>query len=425
MDRLSRKQKLEELVKDQNNIKMTGIPLRYRGQTTQQNVYRIPLSFLVYNKYNGRIASAVFSYEKQNGKLDPEKETDNKIIEKYLWESKIERNEFTLDNLKKNGQQRYGIVTADGIIVDGNRRAMLLNKLYRDNGIDHAEYFLAIILPQDATEKDINELEAAYQLGEDDKLDYNPIEKYLKCRQLTKSGTNEKRIAELMGEKESQIKEWLEILGLMDKYLSNYGYDGMYTRLVADTAFVDLFKYLKSYRESNKNTRSMDWQPGKSDLSDLQTICFDYIRAGFEVRDIREIAKTGKAGSIFFYEGLWDEFKNEHNNNIPEEKSVEDLRAECASTDLSKLLRKRDEDWKKEIEDKFTNNLDKHKRRLEDRRDVNKPAILLDRALNTLQQVNITGQEGFATDSNTLLLIIADIEKIVCEMKRVLEKSAK
>ena len=49
MDATTRKQKLIELKANQNNIAMTGIPLRYRGGTRIEDVYRIPLDFLIYN----------------------------------------------------------------------------------------------------------------------------------------------------------------------------------------------------------------------------------------------------------------------------------------------------------------------------------------------------------------------------------------
>ena len=120
-----------------------------------------------------------------------------------------------MDSLLKNGQQRYGIVTSDGIIVDGNRRAMLLNRLFHQHDemglsytqVEHCRYFLAIILPDDAEEKDIQQLETIYQMGEDDKLDYNPIEKYLKCKELKRLGFSDEDIAGFMSEKPGQIKE--------------------------------------------------------------------------------------------------------------------------------------------------------------------------------------------------------------------------
>ena len=258
---------------------------------------------------DGRIGSDVLSYEKQNGELNTEVDSDRRLIEKFLYESKKDRNKTTMDSLLKIGQQRYGIVTSDGIIVDGNRRAMLLNKLYHEHEalgysysqVEKCKYFLAIILPDDAEEKDIQQLETIYQMGEDDKLDYNPIEKYLKCKELKRLGFTEKQIAEFMSEKESQIKEWLDILALMEEYLQEYDYDGIYTRLEkTEGPFVDLENYLDSYSKRGANVRNIDWSYSDSDISDLKLVCFDYIRARYEGKEFRDIAKTGKEGSIFF-----------------------------------------------------------------------------------------------------------------------------
>ena len=80
MDAATRKAKLDELKCNQLNQAMTGIPLRYKGTTRTEIVWRIPLDFLIYNKYNGRIGSDVLSYEKQNGELNAEKDDDRKII---------------------------------------------------------------------------------------------------------------------------------------------------------------------------------------------------------------------------------------------------------------------------------------------------------------------------------------------------------
>ena len=115
--------------------------------------------------------------------LNAELDGDKAIIEKFLYDSKVDRNKTTMESLLKNGQQRYGIVTSDGTIVDGNRRAMLLNRLfykreelgYSYEEVEKCKYFLAIILPDDAEEKDIQQLETIYQLGVDYKLDYNPF----------------------------------------------------------------------------------------------------------------------------------------------------------------------------------------------------------------------------------------------------------
>lgn len=431
MDAATRKAKLIELQENEKNVAMTGIPLRYKGETSTVKVYRIPLDYLIYNKYNGRIGSDVLSYERQNGVLDAEKDADRALIEKFLYESKKDRNDTTLKSLQQNRQQRYGIVTSDGTIVDGNRRAMLLNRLFHQHralgytyaDVEHCKYFLAIILPDDAEEKDIQQLETIYQMGEDDKLDYNPIEKYLKCKELKRLGFSEDNIAEFMGEKPAQINKWLSILNLMEEYLREYDYDGIYTRLEkTEGPFVDLDGYIESYEKRGANVRNVDWSYTDSDISALKRVCFDYIRARYEGKEFRDIAKTGKEGSIFFFKNLWDAFFEEHQNNTPaDEETVEELRQRFPAEDLSVLLRRRDSDWVEQAKGHLRGNLQKNARKLEDRRDANKPADLIERALGALQAVDCD-QESFTNDPHIKEMIM-QINRLTWEMKKQLERS--
>lgn len=430
MDTITRKKKLSELMENDNNIAMTGIPLQYKGKTQIEKVYRIPLDYLIYNKYNGRIGSDVLSYEKQNGALNPELDQDREIIERFLYESKEDRNKATMNSLLKNGQQRYGIVTSDGKIVDGNRRAMLLNRLFYKREelgysyieVEKCKYFLAIILPDDAEERDIQKLETIYQMGEDDKLDYNPIEKYLKCKELKRLGFSEEDIAEFMSEKPAQIKQWLRILALMEEYLETYGYDGIYTRLEkTEGQFVDLEGYLDSYQKKGTNVRNVDWNYQDSDISDLKIVCFDYIRARYEGKEFRDIARTGKEGSIFFHKDLWDDFFRIHKEKIPEdEETVQEMREKHPGTDLSMLLKSRDNEWVQAAKSLLKGNLNRYSRKLEDKRAANKPADLIERALSALQSVD-QEQESFYKDSH-ILEMIKEINRITWNMKKQLEK---
>lgn len=429
MDAATRKAKLQELQQNQLNQKMTGIPLRYKGETRDAIVWKIPLAYLIYNKYNGRIGSDVLSYEKQNGELNAEEDSDRKIIEKFLYESKVDRNRTTMDSLLKNGQQRYGIVTSDGIIVDGNRRAMLLNRLfhkredlgYTYDQVEQCQYFLAIILPDDAEERDIQQLETIYQMGEDDKLDYNPIEKYLKCKELKRLGFSEEDIAGFMSEKPSQIKDWLRILALMEDYLQQYDYDGIYTRLEkTEGPFVDLATYLDTYKGRGARART-DWAYTDSDISDLKLVCFDYIRARYEGKEFRDIAKTGKERSIFFFKELWEDFLKQHQENTPlDEETVQELRERCPNEDLSLLLKQRDNTWIEQAKGQLKGNLNRFSRKLEDKRDAAKPADLIERALSALKSVDCK-QSSFTEDPH-IEDMIKEINRIAWEMKKILER---
>lgn len=437
MDAATRKAKLEEIKSNQLNQAMTGIPLRYKGTARTEIVWRIPLDYLVYNKYNGRICSDVLSYETENGTLETENGTlnaeldaDREIIERFLYESKVDRNKTTMDSLLKIGQQKHGIVTSDGVIIDGNRRAMLLNRLfhkheelgYSYSEVEKCQYFLAIILPDDAEERDIQQLETTYQMGEDDKLDYNPIEKYLKCKKLKELGFTEKQIAEFMSEKEGQIKQWIKTLALMEEYLQTYGYDGIYTRLEkTEDPFLNLENYLDSYIKRGANVRNVDWNYSESDISDLKMVCFDYIRARYEGKEFRDIAKTGKEGSIFFFKDLWHDFFQQHQNNIPPEvETVQDMRQRCPGENLSLLLKQRDNEWIEKVKGPLKGNLRRFSRRLDDKRDANKPADLIERALSALRAVDCD-QDSFVEDPH-IKEMVKEINKITWEMKKKLER---
>lgn len=70
------------------------------------------------------------------------------------------QNKKTRERLLKEHQQKHGIVTADGMIIDGNRRASLLNSIMADDTIpfnekSHCQFFIAIILPEGADKKEI------------------------------------------------------------------------------------------------------------------------------------------------------------------------------------------------------------------------------------------------------------------------------
>lgn len=426
-----RKKKLEEIRKKEEPY-MTGIRIRYKGESIPFDAYKIPLKFLVYNKYNGRIGSLVKSYEKQNPAIKPEEPEGARIIEGFLWDSKPQRNETTMKSLVRDGQNQRGIVTNDGIIIDGNRRAMLLNQIYSErekwekkyHKVEEAQYFIAVILPEGADPKEVSRLETTYQMGEDEKLDYNPIEKYLKCKDLKNTfGFTENDIAEMMGEKQSQIEEWLEIMDVMDEYLEQLGYDEIYTRLEKrEGQFVDLTRYLKRYESGSKVP---DWNYDKMmDVADLKSVCFDYIRAQYEGKEFRYIAQASKEEGFFCREEIWKKFLNEHASTIEpiseNEKTVEEWRSDNPGEDLTKLLEARDNDWKKQVENHLKGNLYKTLRDNEVINQANQPTKLLIQAIQILEKIN-TDVDTFYDEE--VYGLVKKINSIAWDFQQLIKKN--
>ena len=391
---------------------MTGITLMYHGERKIFKAYKIPLSILTYNPYNGRIGSVVKSFEQQNHTINPDNITDVKLIEKFLWESKEEANERTMQSLLVDHQQRYGIVTADGRIIDGNRRASLLNRIWRDESIDvrckqHTQFFIAIILPVDADKKELLRLETTYQMGEDAKVDYGPIEKYLKAKDLADAGFSNPDIASFMGVKPCEVKDYLRILELMNQYLDTYGYTGIYTLLhnkdagISEDAFIKLEGALRQYAAGGVS--KMWAYDVETDVSDLKNIAFDYIRYGLDQQDFRDIIrqpkKTNTDASFFSNEDIWRQFTKMHFDIVDgvQEQPVEDLRRDNPDVDISRLLRKRDTDWRDTIGDKLNENFQRSRDKLNNKQQAAEPIKLLQKAWEAMLTVDTT-QISFKTD---------------------------
>uniref|UniRef100_A0AB33KZD7 ParB/Sulfiredoxin domain-containing protein n=1 Tax=Tenacibaculum sp. Pbs-1 TaxID=3238748 RepID=A0AB33KZD7_9FLAO len=345
MNKQVRIQKIQEVIN--NNKDRTDLlnhEILWEGQLKSKKVYNIPLSYLIYNKYNGRILSRTKSLEKQKQYIDVETEAGRNLIEKLLWDSKIERNKKTEQSIRDIGQQKVGIITKDGVIIDGNRRAMLLNR------IDRTGYFKAIVLPVTLEENpiEIERLETTYQMGEDEKLRYNPIEKYLKAKQifdkLTPKLTETEAINTIhkwMGEDINEIKKYLDTMAIMDEYLEYLDYDGIYTQLDSrEDQFLSLTKWLNNfYGETSK--KAFDGY-SDSDVDELKSIAFDYLRFRneYDGKEFRNLAEGNSDKHFFGDKDIWIGFSSKHNDII--QKLPQEPEIDFNSSNLEKHLNARD-----------------------------------------------------------------------------------
>lgn len=381
MNKEVRIQRIQDIIKnDEHRNDLLTQEIMWEKQLRPYKVHNIPLSYLIYNKYNGRILSRTKSLEKQNQAIDVETDEGRNLIEKLLWESKVDRNKKTESSIREFGQQKVGIITKDGVIIDGNRRAMLLNK------IDRTGYFKAIVLPVTLEENpiEIERLETTYQMGEDEKLRYNPIEKYLKAKQIydkltpkLKDSEAIKSIAEWMGETEGEIKKYLDTMAVMDEYLEYLEYDGIYTQLDSrEDQFLSLTKWLNTfYGESSK--RAFDGYTD-SDVDDLKILAFDYLRFRneYDGKEFRNIAEGNKENHFFGDKEIWKSFLDKHYDiikRLPKEEEID-----FNSSNLEAHLNARDKQFFESSkfgnkESAFIENIKEHKTSVEYNRAADAP----------------------------------------------------
>ncbi|WP_215491884.1 ParB/RepB/Spo0J family partition protein [Fenollaria sporofastidiosus] len=167
-----------------NQLKKTGEKkkLSIRNQVDDKyDVYAIPLEYLYYNNQNGRINTMYKKYSSTNGLLSPKpgKSDYNKVFEQFIYESNVQAMKDTKLSIEEKSQQEPGVVLPDGRVIDGNRRLTALRMIERDKNI--AQYFNAVILPLNANlksdEKSIKELELDLQLGREERVNYDPIDR--------------------------------------------------------------------------------------------------------------------------------------------------------------------------------------------------------------------------------------------------------
>lgn len=324
----ARKEHLKKILSDSTPISSVKVP----GHGSQP-VYRIPLQYLSYNPYNTRFLSQAKTWQKRLGRrLSNENPEDVEKIEEFLWSYKKDKNENTINSLIKEGQLQPGVVTLDGLILAGNRRFRLLNEINRhpdkynqhNANIDGLKYFEAAILDTVLTEKEIVRYESFYQYGAEDKVDYDPIQKYIAAKEQKdydfSLGEIAANFAALTNGDEKIVQRWLDVYELMAEYLDYIGEPEIYTSLAGnEESFLNLLDTKKSLERGR--TKNESWDYDLMDVADLQLRYFDYIRAGKSTHDFRIFKK------IFLNKGRWEEF----NANV--QKTVDVAMEEIPSID--------------------------------------------------------------------------------------------
>ena len=398
MNELSRFQNIEKI--RLNKDPMGNMEIPWEDGLKSMDVFKIPLDLLVYNKYNGRILSRTKSFEKQRHLINPETDDGRDLIAKLLWESKVDRNKKTLDSiLTTGGQQKPGIVTRDGIIIDGNRRAMLLRKSGK------YDYFKAVILPITLAENplEIEKLETTFQMGEDEKLGYNPIEKYLKATGLYKKISGKAflssddapdqdaiaKISDWMGEKKTLVMEYLEVMETMEGYLEYLDYHNLYTQLDGRVDhFVKLTYSMKNFYGEGSGKAFEGYRD--DDVDDLKGVSYDFIRVKYDTDRFRYLSYGLRPNHFFGNKEIWCSFRDRHEEMI--DLIMED-NIDLDSPNLEKHLNDRDKKFlKATCNDNgisgFDENVDSHYQWLKGKQASEEPKKLIKNAKRALESIN-------------------------------------
>ena len=366
-----RKAKID-LIRQGKSVGQVKIP--YRDKSSYEvEVFQIPWDAVIYNQFNDRIGLSLKTKLNPLGTEGLTHEYDeylHDLIDKELWESAVSANKLTLKSMqgKEKGmpgeQLEAGIITADGVIVDGNRRAMIAKRAGKT-------FFLAGVLDDlyEGNEEILRDLETQLQFSVESKVDYNPLEKYFKIKtHVEKFGKSYSDLAKLMGPKysENKLEDMHKIADLMDDYLAFIDSPGCYDLLLIsgttdskENAFLTLHTKLKQMESGSFATDDYDY----SNFSDsYRSIMFNFIRTE-AVASPQDYPKylSNKVGTGLFRS---EEFKDEMvkkvgeimNEPVMELPSIRDLKEDPKNKGLQDidLVKQRESRIREQTKDKMS-----------------------------------------------------------------------
>ena len=216
-------------------VKETGLvaKLTIGGITQNYPVYKVRLDCLYFNDQNDRIATWISQYKEEYHVNDFNKNNLNEynnVIQSFIEESNPDRMNETQLNIEMIGQQKYGVILKDGRIIDGNRRFSCLRNLSKRD--PRFNWFETIILNEnyENSAKQIKMLELQIQLGTDEKVDYNPIDKLVGLyRDIVENNLlTVEEYSKSTNDKISEVNKQLEISKLLVEFLESIKAPGKY-----------------------------------------------------------------------------------------------------------------------------------------------------------------------------------------------------
>ena len=194
-------------------------------------------------------------------------------------------NELKSD-LAEREQQEPAILTAEGVLINGNRRSAALRSLYLDDNHLAARYVRCLVLPDDASPDELVDLEAELQVAQTFKEDY--------------SWVNEAMLIEELYERER--KDFVRVAKKMHRKVADVR--ALYEKLQQLHQLVALSKGARLHIDFNDNESAFDELAKhirgkqKSEAESVRSTYFLGTLAGVNYRTLRHLRRADAAEMV-------------------------------------------------------------------------------------------------------------------------------
>lgn len=232
-------------------------PFNFQGVRQPLPVVRVRHDVPIYRMENGRTQTAQLTYVSENDLLadyfeaSEEDITAQRIQHDILVRLSKDSAAPIYDVLARAGRQEEELViTASGVIVNGNRRLAAIRELWAGDRDGNAgfEYVEAILLPASASPNDLALIETELQMQPRTLQEYTWIDSRLKMRRdMERHDQTVEQIARQRRIRDKAVKRQLYELDLVDEYLAWRGTPRNYASVLKNEQnFTDLSKTTES-----------------------------------------------------------------------------------------------------------------------------------------------------------------------------------
>lgn len=215
------------------NSKRTQRFYEYRNNLEDLPVIRIPIELPIYRVANYRTSVTQLRWIRERGLSDDffssgeENESVQRVQHSFLWDLAQTQKETIasiIDRLKSEGQREPILITASGVIVNGNRRIAAMRELREEEpeAFGHFSFVDCMILPTEATEDDLKEIEVRLQMTPETRLPYDWLGECIAIKDLNERGKSFDTIGNWMRLEPSKVKNKLLLLNEVDLYLKDW-----------------------------------------------------------------------------------------------------------------------------------------------------------------------------------------------------------
>jgi len=201
------------------------------------------------------------------------------ILVKFAKKGRADSISPIIEDLESEGQREALLVSAAGVVVNGNRRLAAMRELFaeRPRECRHFSHVDCAVLPTNITEQEVMEVEVQLQMRPETKLPYGWVNESLAIQELLENKRTVEQIASLMNKRKVDIERALGALIEAKLYLADWlGTPEKYQNVEdAGQFFNDLTKGIKGKTgEALEISRRIAW--GLVSSKNLGRRVYDY-----------------------------------------------------------------------------------------------------------------------------------------------------